>query len=499
MKLRAFVLMLVIVSGPLLVRAQENKQSFVEWLVEDNVLEHQLHPMHPMLVMEQSFPAKQVDSSIDVISYDVYADWYMALLTPRDMRPERKATGRVKAVVKSRINDLKSVVFDGSSMAFDSVTSGGSRITFTKNAFSITMNLPKPLQRGQEVELTIYYANLRDRGAIFIWSKADANAVNVPYASGYTISEPEDARKWYPCNDQPDDKALFTSHMRVPKGFTFVSNGVQFESVADGDTAVIQSRRLDVPMSTYLFSMNASEYVEYPQTYTRSDNSTVPISSYQFGIDVDGAVLNAKNAYSNLPLMFAALEEKLGKYPFPTYGQVAVDPFQYGGMEHQSMTTVNRIWLNGNSESGVAHELTHHWFGDKVTCGTWGDIWLNEGGATWGEALYAESRSGAGGYLAAMWSKRGDYMAKGLDEPPVYDIPLSNIFNQPTTYAKASWVYHMMRTLVGDDLIFPALRGYLAKYAQSSAQTFQLLDHLKSTILNLPVSWDVFFDQWLVK
>lgn len=502
MNIRAILPIFLAISGTLLLHAQENKQSFMEWLVEDDVLEqqiHPIHPIHPMRLMEQSFPAKQVDSSIDVISYDVYADWYMALMTPRADRPDRKTTARVKAVVRSRVDDLNSVVFDGVAMVFDSVTSGGSRITFTKNAFSITMNLPTPLQRGQEVELTIYYANSRDRGAIFIWSKEDANAINIPYASGYTISQPEDARKWYPCNDQPDDKALFTSHMRVPKGFTFVSNGVQYDSVADGDTATIQSWRTDIPMSTYLFSMNASEYVNYPMTYTRPDKSTIPISNYQFDVDVDGSPYSAKNAYKNLGLIFQSMEERFGVYPYATYGHVAVDPFQYGGMEHQTMSTVNRIWLNGNYEAGIVHEVAHQWLGDDVTCGTWADIWLNEGGASWSEALWAEFRSGSGGYREVLWAKRDNYMRFGLAEPPIYDIPIGNIFNTATTYSKSAWVYHMMRTLVGDDAIFPALRGYIAKFARSSAQTFQLLDHLKATIPNPPVAWDVFFDQWLVK
>lgn len=479
--------------------AQENKSTFVDWLITDDVLQESMQPRHPMRLMAESFPQKTIDTTIDVISYDAEFDWYSALLTPKVQRPERKANARMKAVVASRVDNLTQIEFDAVTLIIDSISSGGTPIQFTKNVRSVTMMLPTPLQRGENVELTIHYAITRDDRAIFFYSKSDAAADNSPYASAYTISEPEDSRRWYPCNDQPDDKALFSVRIRVPKGFTAVSNGVRIDSIGDGDTASYQSWRHNVPMPPYLFAVSASEYIMYPQVYTRPDSSRVPISNYHFDIDQNGTFYNATRALANIPLMFEAFEERFGVYPFETYGHVTVSPFQYGGMEHQTMSTINRRWLAGDVEGGYAHELAHHWFGNLVTCATWADIWLNEGGASWGEAVYEEHRTGADGYMQILWSKRARYMQTGLNEPPIYNIPIGILFNEATTYNKSSWVYHMMRRNVGDDVFFPAIRSYLDKFKVGSAQTFQLLSHLKEAAPNPRVSWDTFFDQWLVK
>lgn len=479
--------------------AQEDKPTFLEWLVTDEKLEAALRPLHGHEMMTEAFPKKVIDTTIDVQSYDVTLDWYRALKTRRAQRGERKATGIVKTVVRARVDSLTSVVFDATTLIIDSVTVNGSKIVFRKNVRSLTMDLPALLRRGQDVELTIYYANTNDDRALYLFAAEDAQAINVPYASGFTFSQPEDARRWFPCNDQPDDKAYFTAHVRVPVGFTAVSNGVPIDSLADGDSASVQTWRHDEIMATYLFAVNAAPYVLYTQEYKRGDGTTVPIRNYHFDVDDQGTRFNARRAVENVPEMFTAFEKYFGRYPYATYGHVAVSPVPFGGMEHQSMTTVNRRWLVGDQELGYAHEVAHQWIGDEVTCATWADIWLNEGGAAWGEALWAEHGGGNSGYMNVLWAKRGQYMLVGLLEPPIYDIPIGIIFNVNTTYYKSSWVYHMMRRMAGDDAFFPALRAYIATYAKSSAQTFQFMEFLQKEIPNPPVAWSVFFDQWLVK
>ena len=383
---------------------QENKPSFLQWLIQDEKLEAAMRPLHGHHLMSESFPQKSIDTTIDVQSYDVTLDWYSALLTPRAQRGTRKATGIVRAVVRARADSMTSVVFDATTLIIDSVTVNGQKITHRKNVRSLTMDLPSMLRRGEDVELVIHYANQSDDAALYIFAKEDAQAINVPYASGFTFSQPENARRWFPCNDQPDDKAYFTAHVRVPSGFTAVSNGVPIDSVADGDTASVQSWRHNEVMATYLFAVNAAPYVLYMQEYTREDGSTMPIRNYHFDVDDEGTRYNARRAVQNVPEMFTAFEKHFGRYPYQTYGHVAVSPVPFGGMEHQTMTTVNRRWLVGDQELGYAHEVAHQWIGDEVTCATWADIWLNEGGATWGEALWAEHYAGNPGYMNVLWA-----------------------------------------------------------------------------------------------
>ncbi len=489
----------LIMSATATLMAQEDKPSFLEWLVTDEKLEASMRPLHGHHLMSEAFPRKEIDTAIDVQSYDVTLDWYRALLTPRAQRGERKATGIVRAVVRARADSLSSIVFDATTLIIDSVTVNGQRIDFSKNVRSLTMTLPTLLRRGDDVEVTIYYANRSDDAGLYLFAEEDAKAINVPYASGFTFSQPENARRWFPCNDQPDDKAYFTAHVRVPVGFTAVSNGVPIDSVADGDTATVQTWQHDQVMATYLFAVNAAPYVLYMQEYTREDGTTMPIRNYHFDVDDEGTRYNARRAVRNVPEMFTAFEKYFGRYPYATYGHVAVSPVPFGGMEHQTMSTVNRRWLVGDQELGYAHEVAHQWIGDEVTCATWADIWLNEGGATWSEALWAEHYGGNPGYMNVLWAKRGQYMLVGLLEPPIYDIPIGIIFNVNTTYYKSSWVYHMMRRMVGDEAFFPALRAYITAYAKSSAQTYQFMEFLESQIPNPPVAWSTFFNQWLVK
>ncbi len=478
--------------------AQENKPSPMQQLVLDPVVQSLISPRHAM-PMAQTFPSMTIDTTIDVLEYHCRFDWTMALRTPIALRPLRKTTSNVSITLRSRVNNLRVIILDAVELQIDSVLREGEKLPFSATPTELRITPTTALQRDDQITFTVFFANLSDNEGLYLYSASDAAALNVPYASGFTFSQPENARRIYPCNDQPDDKALFTATLRLPKGFTAVSNGVITDSIADTDSTTIQTWHHPLEMSPYLFAVNASEYVSYSQTHTRTDGSVVPIVNYQFDVDLDGPVFNAKRAVENVPLMFEAFESYFGRYPYETYGHVSVSPVPFGGMEHQTMTTVNRRWLTGQFENGYAHEIAHQWLGDDVTCATWADIWMNEGGATWGEALFEEYRGGADAYRALLWARRAKYMVNGLAEPPVYNIPLAIIFNEATTYCKSAWVYHMMRKLNGDELFFPALRTYIQTYAGSSAQTFQMLEFFKNALPNSPVDWDVFFDQWLVK
>ena len=484
--------------------ALEDKQSFLQWMIQDASLLESMQPRHPQTMMLGEFPKKDIDTTIDVQSYELLIDWYKSLTTRKDFRGPRKAEGRITSYVLSRVDDLKAIVFDADRLTIDSVKVTTQSQQMVPVAFSVaskrlTMPLPSSLKRGEQVAVTIWYAIQTDAGYMNIWHAEDAAVNEIPGGSAYTFAQPEGARTWMPCNDRPSDKAYFTVAVRVPKGYVPVSNGVELSKVADGDTASLHMWQHDEMMPTYLLTVNAGTFVKDTMSYKRKDGTTVPVANYHFEADRNGQVYNANKALANTQLWFESLEEKFGPYPYKTYGHVTVSPIDFGGMEHQTMSTINRFWLRGTAELGYVHELGHQWIGDYVTCATWADIWLNEGGASFSEALYGEYVKGKESYAKVLRNKRDRYMRRGLAEPPVYNIPLAMIFNEATTYNKSSWVYHMMRRMVGDSLFFPTLRSYMAKYAHGSAQTYQFKQHFVENIPNPAVSWDVFFDQWLVK
>lgn len=458
-------------------------------------------PRHVPAMMPTTLPVSDLDTTFDVLSYEVSLDWSTVLRTSRADRGARKCNATVVIEVRALAPTLENIVLQARYLDFDSVLVNGTRVEPNVDTPGlVSVPLPASVKRDDVVRLDIAYGIMRDDRGFQAYSDSDMASTGQNHAIAFTFCQPEGARTWYPCHDVPYDKAFFTAHVRVPKDFVVASNGRRLGRAVVDDSTVRETWRHEQPMSTYLFVVNASRYVDLPQVYVRAEGDTMHISNYQWPDDVDGERYKASSAIRNVPEMFQVMEPLFGRYPFETYGHAAVAPLQFGGMEHQSMTTVNREWLRGTAELGYAHEVGHQWFGDWVTCATWADIWLNEGAATWSEALFAGRNDNVQGYRARMRQRRDRYMRNGLTEPPIYGINIQNLFNEATTYCKSAWVYHMLRTNVSSDsVLFAGLREYLRRYARGAAQTAQFAAFWQEYVPEPVVPWPTYFDQWLIK
>lgn len=320
----------------------------------------------------------------------------------------------------------------------------------------------------------------------------------------YTMCEPLNAHAWFPCNDRSDDKAEMTVRVTVPNNGIFVtSNGLLSDS-----TSLSSYKRFsyysDKPISTYLIAITASKFVSWEEMTPRYANpfDSIRLHYYAWQVDydqktvTDGSKYNATNAFRNTKNMMTAFEKAFGPYPFFQYGQVPVQPFNYGGMEHQSISTINRSWFRGNwNESGIAHELGHQWFGDKVTCETFKDLWLNEGFATYSEAIYNESWGGDEWYRNTINGKAEGYFYGENNDIPIYDPPAHLLFNGATVYAKGACVIHMLRRMVNNDnLFFAALTDYTDMYAYDNCNTSQFSNYMST---RLGIDLDEYIDQWV--
>lgn len=456
------------------------------------------HPAHQMAV--DGFPRTEIDSTVDVLTYELWWDLRDVLTVPRAERGQRKAEARLRAEI--RISSVATspqtvLVLDAIGLQVDSVKVDQQPATFLVTENTLSIDLPTALVAEDTVIVDVYYAVTSDSRGLYGYSAAELDSAGLLEPIAFTFSQPQDSRRFFPCNDVPFDKAVITTHTLVPEGFTVVSNGVRTDSTADGAGSTWQTWHEPTAKPTYLLAFAVSRFHRYDQQAVLSDGRIVPILNYHWLADHEGPTYNAVRALQNIPAMFAPFEEAFGPYPLETYGHMTVAPIRFGGMEHQTMSTINRRWLVGDVESGYAHELAHQWVGDYVTCATWGDIWLNEGGASWGEAVWFGAKFGPEGYKGLLASRRNRYLRRGLAEPPVYDIPLAILFNEATTYSKSAWIYHMMRTLVGDELFFPALQAYLRDYAFGAAQTADLLAVMEREIPSPVVPWATFFEQWL--
>lgn len=301
-----------------------------------------------------------------------------------------------------------------------------------------------------------------------------------------TLSEPWFSYTWWPVKEDSRDKATGELLITVPQDLTVVSNGllVGVENVA-GDRRLFHWSS-DYPMSPYLFAFSATRYTTFDDIYHHPDGS-MPV---EFFIYPDSDTVWNRAGWLQSVEMLATLSDLYGPYPFIDE-KYAIYQFPWGGgMEHQTATG-----QGGFSESLTAHELAHQWWGDMVTCATWSDIWLNEGFATYSEALWFEHESGEPDPRAlrlAMSERR----PRAFDDSVYVHDPskVSRIFSGNYSYRKGAWVLHMLRGVLGDEVFFDVLAAYRERFEYLAATTDQFRK-VAEEVWHGDLRW--FFDQWV--
>lgn len=450
----------------------------------------------------------------DVLRYDLILDWRRALSdSSADARPYH---ARQTITLRCDTTELSTIELDAHpSLSIEAITMTQQRDGIIRRPSTIrigdqlTLLLRTPLRQGDTAIVTIDYRNLSDpsdRDGLYggynrYWQDQQGNLLSSPLA--YTMSQPNSARRWMPCNDRPYDKAFATITVLAPPGFVTLANGHADSVTIEWNGQQIWALRYtsNEPISTYLMVAVASKYATMERFYrSRDSNRVIPLRLYLWQTDSLDYADNAAWMLTATADMMRAYEQYYLPYPFSSYGQALLYPYFMGAMEHQTMTTHHRNALIQRWETVIAHELAHHWLGNLVTCATWNDLWLNEGGATYSERLwieYAYGDSAARRYFAARRDR--DYLRTdgGRSQPPVYNTTGTNLFNTGTTYVKAGWVYHMMRTMLGDEAFFTLLRRYFEHFAFSALETEDFRAFCEQVIPHPPVPWRTFFDQWV--
>ena len=301
----------------------------------------------------------------------------------------------------------------------------------------------------------------------------------------WTLSEPYGSRDWWPCKDDPSDKADSADIIIiVPNDQIAVSNGVLVdeEDMGDGRKKYHWSERY--PICTYLVSIASYPYTVWYDEYIGLNGDTLPLEYYVYPDHYDLVYDN----YLLTKNMMEVFADKFGEYPFmgEKYGHAEFG--RGGGMEHQTITS-----LGGYSQWLIAHELGHQWWGDLITCASFHHIWLNEGFARFSEALWEEAHNGVEAYKN-YWLSHSYYGAGTVyvEEPNT----ASQIFNGNLTYNKAGWVVHMLRGVMGDSLFFETLKSYGSNdslaYSAATTEDFQLVCEDISGI-----DLEDFFQQWI--
>jgi aminopeptidase N len=291
----------------------------------------------------------------------------------------------------------------------------------------------------------------------------------------WTLSEPYGARDWWPCKQDLNDKIeAIDVYLTTPSQYVAVSNGVEQSQVVNGLTKTTHFEH-NYPIPAYLVAIAVTNYQIFTQTAGTAPNQ-FPVVNYIYPESYNSAVTSLAQT---LPIM-DLFETLFETYPFSDekYGHAQ---FGWGGgMEH---TTVSFM---GNFSRGlIAHELAHQWFGNKVTCGTWKDIWLNEGFATYLSGLVIENLDGAPNFVNWKNSLINNITSQLGGYVYLQDSDLTNvgrIFSSRLSYNKGAMVLHMLRWKLGDTAFFQALRNYLADpdLAFDYAVTTDLQYHLET-------------------
>jgi aminopeptidase N len=422
----------------------------------------------------------------NTLNYDVTYHELRFTVNPDNTTPF--INGQVTTTFRA-LSNMTTVTFDmATALVVSSVTLNNVGLTFSQSNYELNITLPTPLTTGNTATVTITYAGSPPQAEAAFTRSTHAGTPVI-----YTLSEPFGARDWWPCKQDLNDKIdSFDIYITCPSAYIGVSNGLLQSSTTSGGNTTRHYRH-NYPIPAYLISLNVTNYVTYniQAGLGTAQNPFFPVNNYLYP---EGNTTTVQTAINQTVPVMNVLEEKFGFYPYRNeqYGHVQ---FSWGGgMEHTTMSSMGS-W----SRSLIAHELAHQWFGNKITCGTWRDIWLNEGFAEYLAGLVVESLDGASNFVSWKTTKINSITSASngalyLTETEALNV--SRIFSSRITYNKGSMVVHMLRWKMGDANFFQALRNYLndSNLAFGYAITTDLKGHLEAVHGS---SLSEFFNDWV--
>ncbi|MCC6426590.1 MAG: M1 family metallopeptidase [Phycisphaerales bacterium] len=403
---------------------------------------------------------------------------------------------------------------DGQGMVIHSVKVSGRPAKFDYNGRELVVHFSDPIPPGTATPILIDYevdfGSNRGQGLTWSAGKADADNPTDQASAIHSQGEASDNSRWFLCHDFPNEKLTTELIVTAEDGFEVSSNGrlVSRQSAGKGRTRWHWLQ--DKPHANYLVTLIIGKLsiIELGGPDSARPGLSIPVYT------TIGTEDTARRLYKNTPAMIAYFEKLLDEpYPWDRYAQLIVRDFIWGGMENTAATTMTRGSLYGDdgSQDGlIAHELGHQWFGDLLTCKGWENLWLNEGWASYCEALWEEEDAGSDpdarrraylrtvkGWLASQLGRNSsyapDYPALGSN---LVTNELENMAKPDDVYAKGALLIHMLRMRLGDDVFFAGTRLYLDRFKFQHVTT----DDFRRCMEEVSgQSLERFFDQWAMR
>jgi len=389
-------------------------------------------------------------------------------------------SGAVDVYFTSLTNNMQTLDVDlTQSLSITSITQNGNILNYFHQNNLLSITLETSLSVGESAHVLIEYNGEPESSGFGSFGFSHAYGEDMIW----TLSEPYGARNWWPCKDTPNDKADSVDiSVTVPEHLIVASNGILVNEEENGNHKTYHWEER-YPITTYLVSLAIYPYEIFYDWFHYGDNDSMRLDYYVYPE-------NYNNAYSNYMLtknMLTGFSERFGLYPFIEEKYGHADFVWGGGMEHQTMTS-----MGGTSQYLISHELGHQWWGDMVTCANFHHIWLNEGFATYSQAMWYEIRDNN---INSLHNEMANKVYYGAGSIYVSDTTNINaIFSSNLSYNKASWVLHMLRHIMGDDAFFAGLQEYGDQYRFSSTVTEQFTE-VMSTVHGQDLT--SFINRWI--
>ncbi|MHC5023002.1 MAG: M1 family aminopeptidase [Planctomycetota bacterium] len=415
-----------------------------------------------------------------------------------EMRFEDLNDRRFEAVETLRVRPIgthtTALQLDAVGLDVSSATVGGRPVEFFADDAHVILRFDPPLPVDQEHDIVLQYVCDRPyTGLFFTPYRPEAPDYT---AEVHTQGQTEDNRHWFIAHDSPNERMTTELIVDVPAEYSVSSNGRLVGKRSENGRAVWHWLQ-DKPHVSYLVTLVIGQFdiVELP-------HPRVPMHVW---VPV-GLGDRVQQTYGRTGEMIDLFERRFGvPYPWDRYDQLVVKNFNAGGMENTSATTMypsaifdSAALLDRDMDGLIAHELAHQWTGDLLTCKSWAHIWLNEGWATYGAALWFEARDGRDGYLDSI---RGSFRVAGRDRTtdevgmvsPVYENADEVFRRRANPYPKGASILHMLRMMLGEDVFWSGVHLYMNRHHMDVVETSDFR-YAMEEVSGLGLEW--FFEQW---
>ena len=364
------------------------------------------------------------------------------------------------------------------------VTEKGTPLVYTHSDNQLTIKFGTIIKSGEHKNITITYEGIPEDGLIITKNKYGHR---VFFADNW----PNRARNWLPCVDHPADKAALDFIVTAPAHYQVISNGIKTEDSIINNQERRTHYKETTPLSTKIMVIGAAGFA----IEEAGNVNGIPVSSWVYPEEKDKGFYDYALAVDILPYFI----KNVGPYAFKKLANVE-STTMFGGMENASAifySDESSITGKRKSESLLAHEIAHQWFGDMATEADWSHLWLSEGFATYMTILYFEHKYGTDTARYMLLKNRNtviDFARKKVR--PVVDSSVTNYMEllNANSYQKGGWVLHMLRHQLGDSIFWKGIQTYYSRYAGKNAVTGDLCKAMEDVSGQ---DLKQFFQQWL--